>query len=205
MGGRGLWKCASDGGSLGGAISTITEAHRATLTVCAPPNTFCHDLTYQGRKACDVRPDCVWCFQIANPSLFECAEIQQAHKFDPKRMACDWAPPPGPGPSPGPAPPPSTCDIPGSFPPGHSPALQAQRPPQQTAAQASIVARVTRDAATHSSAARDAVSGLLQEAQRELAGDRTVPIEIKRMSESELLELLTWEFRRLPLIRRRRR
>lgn len=168
--------------------------------VGASPTTMCNDIQYRGRQFCDSRPDCIWCVRRNNPTLFECAPISEAHKMDPKLMSCDWdpSPPPGPGP-PGPAPS-GQCDVPGTYPSGHTEALQEQRPPQQTSSQATLVETVTRGAEGRSDAAKAALQQLVQTALDEIAHDTSIPEEIRRMGAGEMMDVLQWEFARLPLI-----
>ena len=146
----------------------------------------------------DSSGHCIWQAQTAGKGAVQ-AQVQDDCNFVVygAGMRALWAtfsqcsaPPPKPT---------QQCDVPGQFPAGHSPALQAQRPPQQTDEQAKLLKRVTSDAVGKSANARTAVGQLVQEALKEIANDQTVPAEIRRMGVDEMLDLLTWEFMRLPL------
>ena len=95
---------------------------------------------------------------------------------------------PGPSPSPPPAPPQCSKRI--QYPTGHFPTLQAQRPPQQTAVQAAVVAGNVKDAADKSAAAEPWVRTYLETTVRK----GITNLWCANASTDELLEILKWEF-----------
>ena len=101
------------------------------------------------------------------------------------------SPPPGPPqpPPPPPPPPPPQCQRRVRFPDGHWPTLQAQRPPQQTAVQASVRATNVAPSASLSKGAEPAVLRLLDQLRPALSG-----LWCENLSAPELLDVVRWEF-----------
>ena len=97
-----------------------------------------------------------------------------------------------PGPSPGPPP----CATRVAFPKGHFPTLQAQRPPQQTAVQASVRAAAVKDAPARSAAAKPWVLNYLDTAVR----PKIQNLWCANATAEELLDIVQWEFAHQAII-----
>ena len=154
-------------------------------------------------ESCISAPFMAWCFpqQSCYASgkiacdLSQCASGSMmipgcdCHQCTSSSGACG-APIPGP-PGPPPPPKPPQCKQRVKFPSGHYPTLQAQRPPQQTAVQASVRASNVKDAASLSAAATPKVMSLLDATR---ASGKLKGLWCENSTSDELLAVLQWEY-----------